>query len=371
MIHRERILKAILHQPTDTIPTDMWATQEVQEKLCAHFGIKDGKGEMTAGIGMCGGSLSRGIAGILKLWDLLDIDGIFDVRPPYVGKPKNDVNGILVNEWGIGYARKDYATGSYLEQAVFPLKGMTTIDELDSFPWPDPDDYDYSKLPGIIAQCGGRAICCGYSAVFTYHNSLRGLEQSLIDPIVDPDFTRHLINRLSDFFAEYHKRCFEAAPGLIDITQVTDDWGSQSGLMTSPEIFFDFYSAPMNRAVELAHAYHVKAFHHDDGDCRKLIPAIMDMGIDILNPIQWRCGDWDLAQLKSDYGKRVCFHSAVDNQETLPLGTPEDVRREVRMLKRTLSSDGTGFIIGPCHNFQPNTSVENIVALYETAREPL
>lgn len=371
MTHKERILKAIQHEPTDTIPTDMWATEEVQEKLFSYFGIKDGMDERTNGIGTCGGNLSRGIAGIVKLMDTLDIDGIFDVRPPYIGKPKPAFSGIPVNEWGIGYSKKEYATGVYLEQSVFPLAEFSSIEELKAFAWPDPDDYDYAKLPGIIAQCGGRAISCGYSAIFTYHNYLRGLELSLMDPLVDPDFTCYLITRLSDFFTEYHRRCFEAAPGLIDITQVTDDWGSQTGLITNPEIFYDFYREPMQRAVTLAHDYGVKVFHHDDGDCRRLLPVIADMGIDVLNPIQWRCGNWDLSELKQEYGRRLCFHSAVDNQETLPLGTPDDVRKEVRMLKRILASDGTGFIIGPCHNLQPNTCVENIIALYETARESL
>jgi uroporphyrinogen decarboxylase len=110
-------------------------------------------------------------------------------------------------------------------------------------------------------------------------------------------------------------------------------------------------------------------FHHDDGDCRTLLPALVEMGIDVLNPIQWRCGDWDLRALKRDYGGHFCFHSAVDNQQTLPFGSPDDIRAEVRMLVETLGSDGTGFIIAPCHNLQANTSVENIVALYEAARE--
>ncbi|MDW8100530.1 MAG: uroporphyrinogen decarboxylase family protein [Anaerolineae bacterium] len=109
--------------------------------------------------------------------------------------------------------------------------------------------------------------------------------------------------------------------------------------------------------------------HHDDGDMRPLLPALTEMGIDILNPIQWRCGNWDLAMLKAEYGKHLCFHGAVDNQQTLPFGTPEDVQAEVRHLIATLSCDGTGFIIGPCHNLQPITPIENIIALYEAARE--
>jgi uroporphyrinogen decarboxylase len=123
----------------------------------------------------------------------------------------------------------------------------------------------------------------------------------------------------------------------------------------------------MQRAMDLAHAHGIYVFHHDDGDCRGLLPSLTAMGIQLLNPVQWRCGDWDLAALKSQYGALLCFHGAVDNQETLPFGTPDDVRCQVRWLIKTLACDGTGFIVAPCHNLQPVTSVENILALYETA----
>lgn len=89
------------------------------------------------------------------------------------------------------------------------------------------------------------------------------------------------------------------------------------------------------------------------------------MGIDVLNPIQWNCGNWDLKELKESYGEKICFHSAVDNQHTLPNGSPEEVRKEVGYLVDTLGNDGTGFILGPCHNLQSNTSVKNILSLYD------
>jgi len=91
------------------------------------------------------------------------------------------------------------------------------------------------------------------------------------------------------------------------------------------------------------------------------------MGIEILNPIQWRCGDWDLRALKAEYGDRLCFHGGVDNQVTLPFGSAADVRAEVRRLLAELAPDRTGFIVGPCHNLQAVTPVENIIALYEAA----
>ncbi len=364
MTHKERILAAVNHQPVDKIPTDMWATLEVQEMLYDHFGIREGKGEAKDVHGLLGGYLSRSVQALLKLWDQLGVDGIIDVRPPYIGNKRVTRDGIQYTEWGFGYKEVSYGNGVYQEQVVFPLSGATTIQDLEDFPWPDPDDFDYEALPSIIDQCGGRTVSCGYHAVFTFHQYLRGLELNLMDPLMMPEFTEVLISKITDFFVEYHERCFKAAGGEIDFTQVTDDWGSQNGLISGVNVFNNFYRSAMQRGIDLANSYNIKVFHHNDGDCRMLIPTLIEMGIDVLNPIQWSCGEWDLNDLKEKYGKEVCFHSAVDNQNTLPHGTPEDVRKEIKHLISTLGKDGTGFIVGPCHNLQSNTSLENILSLY-------
>ena len=367
MTHRERILAAIEHRPLDRIATDFWGTTEVQEALCQRLGIETATGESTPGIGFNGGPLSRGLAGIIEMLDRLDIDTMFHVSPPYIGPDIERSGSTTRNEWGFGYREKSHETGTYLEQVVFPLADATSVEEIDAYGWPEPDWYDYSALPDLIEQCGDRAVTVGYSALFTYHNYLRGLELSLMDPVLNPEITVRIVQRLSDFFTEYHTRCFDAAAEYIDSHQVTDDWGSQIGLITSPEIFDQFYRDGTKRAIDLARRYDIRVFHHDDGDCRQLLPDLVRMGIEILNPVQYRCGDWDLNALKRDYGEKVCFHSAVDNQELLPLGSSDDVREAVRMLIAALASDQTGFILGPCHNLQPNTPLENILAMYEEA----
>jgi uroporphyrinogen decarboxylase len=369
---RERILAVIAHEPADRLPTDIWATQEVWARLYAHFGTND----------------------MIAVYDHLGIDGIIGIAPPYigpelvvegqekdtseeqsergdsaVGSHLSSGSGYYVNEWGMGYRSVAYETGVYDEQVYYPLAKAETIDDLEAYAWPSPDWYDYSALPDLAAAYSDRAIMCGYAAVFYFHNLLRGLELSFMDPILKPDFTHHLIKRISDFFNEYHQRCFDAAGHLIDITQVTDDYGSQTGLLISPQMFDSFYRGPVQSAIDVAKSYGITVFHHDDGDLRPLLPRLTQMGIDVLNPIQWRCGNWDLTALKADYGPRLCFHGGVDNQQTLPFGTPDDVIAEVRWLKSTLGKDGTGFVIAPCHNIQANTPIENILAMYEAAAD--
>ena len=352
MNHRERILAAIQHQRIDRFPTDMWATHEVYQNLFAYFGVDNQ----------------------IDLFDRMDIDGIIGITPVYIGPEKKtlehpDLGKLRLDEWGMGYKPQLYESGVYDEQVYFPLAQAETVADLESYPWPSPDWYDYSVLSKAAERGQGRAIECGYTAIFYWHNRLRGLELSLTDPLLKPDFTHHLIDKLSDFFQEYHIRCFEALPGRIDTTEVTDDFGSQSGLLISPRIFQSFYRQAMQRAIDLARSYHIHVFHHDDGDLRPLLNQLVNMGIDILNPIQWRCGNWDLAEMKREFGSRICFHGGVDNQETLPFGAPMEVKQQVRMLKRTLGSDGTGLIIAPCHNLQAVTPVENILALYDEAHK--
>ena len=310
-----------------------------------------------------------GVSTRLELCDTLGIDGIFDIAPAYIGPPPCVDGDYYENGWGMGFRPQAYETGVYDEQVHYPLAQAETIADLRAYRWPSPDWYDYAALPAVAARYPRRAIGCGYTAPFYYHNLLRGLELSLMDPLVRPDFTHYLVDRLSEFFTEYHRRCFEAAPGLIDTTQVTDDFGWQSGMMISLRMFDTFYREAMQRGIDLARSYGIAVFHHDDGDMRPLLPRLVVMGVQVLNPIQWRAGDWDLAALKSDYGGQLCFHGGVDNQQTLCFGTPEDVRAEVRMLIDTLASDKTGLIIASCHDLQPITPVENILAMYDAVRE--
>jgi len=346
LTHRERILAAIRHEPVDRVPTDLWATPEVLGRLYREFGI----------------------AGLIELYDRLEIDGIIQIAPPFIGPAPIREGTYWEDYWGVGYRDQTYEGGTYPEFDRHPLAEAETIADLEAWSCPSLDWFDFSQLRLAASSAGGRAVSCGYSAVFHFHNKLRGLELSLMDPLLRPEFTHYLIRKITDFFLEYHRRCFEAAGDCIDLTEVTDDWGTQQGLLSSPQVFREFYRAPMLELIHLAQSHGIHVFHHDDGDIRSLLPDLVGLGIEVLNPIQWRCGNWNLAELKTNFGKRVCFHGGVDNQQTLPFADSAGVAREVEHLIRTLASDQTGFILAPCHNIQPNTSTENIVAMYEAAR---
>lgn len=345
MNSRERMLAVINHQKPDRIPTDIWATDEVWAKLRKHFGP------------------GADIAAQLR------IDGIAGVGPKYIGPPIPPVpEGESLDMWGKRFRRVHYATGAYMEQCAWPLADATSIDDLERYRWPSADWFDYSQVPAAArAAREKQVVMSGYMAPFFFHNLLRGLEVSLMDPFDDPEFTDHLLKRLCDFFYEHHYRTFEACKGLIDTAQVTDDLGSQTGPLISMDTFRRFYRPHMQRFIDLCHSFGIKVFHHDDGAIRAFIPDLVEMGIDILNPIQAYCPGMEMDGLKRDFGSRLCFHGAIDNQRILPFGTPDEVRAEVRHAIDTLASDGTGYILAPCHNLQAVTPVENIIAMYDEA----
>jgi len=344
---RERMLAAIRHEPMDRIPTDIWATPEVMARLQAHFG--------------------EGV----DVRDALHIDGMAGVGAAYVGPALPEPPaGETIDYWGLRHKRVAHQGGAYDEQVFYPLAFAEREADLDDYTWPTTDWFDYSGMRAAAeAARRHQVVQCGYMAPFYFHNLLRGLEQSLIDPLLNPDLTHAIVNRISDFFYAHHRRMFEACEGLIDIAQVTDDLGSQTGPLIGLDLYREFYAPHHKRFIDLCHEFGIAVFHHDDGSCRPFLPLLVEMGIDILNPVQWTCPGMDLHDLKASFGDRVCFHGAIENQRILPFGTADEVRAEVRHCIDALASNGTGYILAPCHNLQVNTPIENILAMYDEARQ--
>ena len=345
MNSRERMLAAINHEKVDRVPTDIWATPEVWGKLRQHYGSDH------------------------NVRRRLHIDGMANVEPKYAGPPLPVVaHDETVDYWGIRTKRVSYAAGVYDEMVHYPLSAARSIDDLDHYQWPRPEWFNYSQMRSIAKKgCQRQITMCGYMAIFFQHNKLRVLKASLLDPFIRPEFTNYLLNRLSDFLYEHHLRMFEACDGLIDVTQVTDDFGTQAGPMINLKVFREFYAPHLRRFIDLAHSFGIKVFHHDDGAIRTFIPDLVEMGVDILNPLQWTCPGMDLKELKKDFGQKLCFHGGVDNQRVLPFGTTEEVRKEVRHCIDALASDQTAYILAPCHNIQSITPLENIIAMYSEA----
>ena len=350
MTSRERILAAINHQPVDRIPTDYWAVDEITNKLMKHLGVKSE----------------------IELFDALGIDGIPVVHPTYTGPELVRTAEKSEDIWGVRYKHITYADGAgvYGEVSHNPIAEFETIEEIEAnYKWPSADSFDYSNIPALCAQHPNRAIMAGYASPFYMYTNIRGLEQSLIDLATEEELADYILGNICDFLYDYHKRIFEAAQGQIHVCQYTDDFGTQNGLMISVDMFNRFFRKQFERFVKMYREYGIKVFHHDDGAIRPLIPELVDVGVDVLNPIQWHLPGMDLKELKDNFGKQICFHGAIDNQHVLPFGTVDEVKKEVATCIDILASDGTGYILAPCHNIQIVSPIENILTMYKTAHE--
>jgi uroporphyrinogen decarboxylase len=193
------------------------------------------------------------------------------------------------------------------------------------------------------------------------------MENALVDLITDPDFLSAALDRIDAIQTDMLERFLQTLGDLIDIVFVSDDMGSQIGPLISPDDFALHFKPRLAKWCELVHRHGKKVLFHTDGSSREFLPHLIDSGVDILNPIQHVCPGMEREPLNRDFGEQIIFHGGVENQQVLPLGSVEDVRREVLTCLETLGRGG-GYIPCSCHNIQAGTPVENVLALIDTVR---
>lgn len=343
MTPKERWLAVLNHELPDRIPMDFWGTPEVWDMLKQHFGVTEN----------------------LEVMKRLRVDYLIPVAPRYVGptlSPDYDMYGNR-HRW------ISYGGGSYEECIEHRLGGYDSIDEIEAnYTWPSADWFDFSVLPEQIAGKDAYPIRGGGSEPFLEYAKLRGIEQAYIDLALNPELVAHCLDRLFDFAYEYTTRIYEAIPGKVNISYVAEDFGGQETLLFSPRIIREVLIPRMKRMIDLAHQAGAYVFFHSDGAIRQIIPDMIEAGIDLLNPLQWRCEGMERDGLKRDFGDQVALHGGVDNQQTLAFGSVEEVRAEVRYNIEVLGVGG-GYILAPCHNIQIASPLANILAMYETGHE--
>jgi uroporphyrinogen decarboxylase len=339
----ERWLAVLERKQPDRVPMDYWATPEITKTLMENLGCPTYQ----------------------DLMKHLHVDNPIHVGPEYVGPPLPPHTDVF----GIRYTDIDFGSGVYAEPATRPLAQYNTVDEIEHhYTWPDPDWWDYHPIPDQIAGLGDHPVRGGGSEPFLTYKSLRGQEQAMVDLVENPEMVHYCLEKLFELAYQNTLRIIEAIPGKVHLTYVAEDLGGQRNLLFSPRQTHEFLFPGMKRMIELARQAGVHVFHHNDGNITRILPDLVNLGIQILNPIQWRADGMERESLKRQYGDRLIFHGAMDNQYTLPFGTVAEVRQEVHDNLRILGNGG-GYILAPCHNLQPITPVENILAMYETGYE--
>jgi len=342
MTARERWLALLTGKPTDRIPVDLTATPEVMSRLFKELNCADEK----------------------ALWEKLHVDGRVEVTPVWkLPHHPDDPQGDM---WGVRYQRIDYGTGAYEEPSHHPLAAAETVADIHRYRWPNPDDFDYTAVSRSIETAGGRyPIHGGWFEPFLFYGYLRGLEKAFEDLVLNPDIAEAILGHIFDFSYEYHRRLFEAGKGQIDTTWVAEDLGAQTGPLMSLAMYRRFLLPNQVRMADLGRKHGVHIMYHTDGAARIFLPDLVDkVGIEVLNPIQWRCPGMEREALVRDFGHRIAFHGSIDNQQTLPFGTVADVETEVAESVRLY--ENSRWICAPCHRIQAVTPTSNILAMYET-----
>jgi uroporphyrinogen decarboxylase len=367
-ISRERVLNATNHREPDQVPCDYWGTPEMDEILRGHFGassLDEVREKLKVDM--------RYIYASGIIYE--ERKGLYGPTPRYTGpdRPVSD-DGTFEDLWGV--TRKFAKVGSgniYREVIKNPLRDFTTIEEIETFDkWPCAEDFDYS---GLREECEKRKDYClilggmpGCATVFIQCWYLRGLDQILMDLILSPRLAHSIIEKITEFQVEYHRRVLDEIGDLVDILMLADDYGTQSSLMMSLSHFREFFKQPTLRLIELGKKYNLKTLLHCDGNIRELIPELINMGIDILNPIQNVGPGMDPRELKREFGQDICFHGGIDTQQVLPFFSPEEIVREVREKIETLGKGG-GFILSPTHMIQLDVPLENVLQIYQVPRK--
>lgn len=380
---RDRVIAAFAHQQPDRCPVDFLATNEVWDKLLAYF-----EPDATS-IGHSDYFEPRREA-ILRQ---LEIDCRVVSYDMFCNPPASELSPGATIEWWDVLSRSTpcrmwrqrlpdgkmteifgrqmrvvrNATGAYEENCAYPLADCTTVDQLKAYRFPEPDWWDYAPLPGVIDHLNREQphhIRFRIGSVFEVAWQLRGMSSFLTDMAMEPDIPRYIMERLTDIYVENTRRVLETAGDKLDAIYFYDDVASQKSLLISRGMWSDFIRPCHERIIEVARRYNKTVMYHSDGALRPLIPDLIEMGVNVLNPIQADAKGMEPEGLKADFGDNLVFHGGIDIIKTLPQGTVQDVRSEVGDRIRVLGKNG-GYVMCSSHHIQSDTPLENVLAMYD------
>lgn len=287
------------------------------------------------------------------------------VRPEYIGPPLQKFeDGGHECEWGVHYHRVPFEGGHYYEPFVRPFAGITTLVEAKKVRIPSPDWHDYSTLQNQIDQYPDKVIVGGSMGYFDFINGIgfmRGYEQVLTDIADEDPVYLYLLEKRFDYYYEMLERTLSACKGRIDVVHMGEDLGTQLAPIINPAVFEKLHAPRYVAAIRLIHRYGAKAMLHSCGAVRKIIPILIDIGLDILDVVHVDAAGMALEGLLRDFGDKLVFSGTLSVQTLLNYGTPETIAREIAYRKE-LFRDG-GIILAPCNIMQSDMPLSNFIAM--------
>jgi uroporphyrinogen decarboxylase len=372
---RERVLAALNHQPPDRIPIVVGASNATSMQMGAYRNLKK--------------HLDLNFADrYLYDWPELGAAAIDEV---VLERLHSDVRGVLdrhpestllananrasgepfFDSWGIGQVELE--PGMWFP-AIHPLKEAQSIEDLESYPgWPDMDDptriAHVSEEARQQAEAGEYAIMATPWLLFPFERAIQmqGMETFLVNMIERPEFARALLEKCADLCKQLMGHFLVALGDNVDIVKIGDDLGTTAGLLISPKMYREFLK-PVHRdyIAYIKARTPAKVFFHTDGDVFPLLEDFIEIGVDILNPIQPVGEMTDFKRLQERFGEKLVFCGGVDTAHVLRSATPEEVRVETRRVIDTLGKDH-GFMLSSVHTITHNVPPENILAMVDEA----
>ena len=374
---RERVLAALDHAEPDRVPRDLAGTRYSSIHVEAYQRLRPAMDLPEAEVRIV--DTTQGLAHVHD--DLLERFGA-DVALVNSGSPTGYVREVtddgeyerFLDEFGVLRARP--VGGLYYESTSAPLTGDLDASAIDRYPWPDPQDP--GRFEGMrdrarhIRDVEHRAVFVGSlcAGVTEMHFRMRGYEHGYMDMAADPALARKLMEKITELKLAYWEKVLDEIGDDIDIAAEADDLGAQHAPLFSPATYRDLVK-PLHAEIirYIKSRSRARFFLHSCGAIAELIPDLIEIGVDCLNPVQVSATGMDTASLKAEFGRDITFWGgAVDPQKVLARGTPDEVKAEVR--RRILDlKPGGGFVFASIHNIQAHVPVENILAMWEALEE--
>jgi uroporphyrinogen decarboxylase len=364
-------MAALNHEEPDRVPIDLGSTANSGMTIKAYESLKEHLG------------YSRDTVVLNKVHQLARMDedvlsqlqvdtrGIFITIPDY-GASSGSGDDTFTDEWGVVRAKPE--SSYYYDVIRSPFEVDCSKKNLDRFKWPDPRD------PGRTAGLREQAEACrrnGDPAVvahimggfITQSQYLRGFAGWFEDSLLDPDFFCALLDRTLDFAIGLTRSVLSIVGHSVDVIEFGDDLGTQNGLMISPACYRQYLKPRQAKLfAEARKMTDAKLLYHTCGSVYEVVEDLIEIGVDVLNPIQHNTRGMDCVMLKQEYGSRLAFWGGIDTNFALPRGSIADVRAEVKERIRILAPGG-GYVLNPIHNVQPDVPPQNLLAMIDACRE--
>lgn len=378
MTSRERVLTVLEHEVPDRVPIVIGVSNATGIKMSTYQGIKSLMGIQAPDEYI----YQWPELGTAKIDELTmqrlhsDVRGVRDIHPAETLRrnQNREPHSPFIDSWGSG--QKEISPGEWFP-GVHPLKDATTIQEIEDYPgWPDMSDPSriahVQKESAKLMEANEYALLATPWLLFPLERAfaMQGMDTFLLNLAIYPDFARALLEKTAQLCKELMGHFLGALGDNVDMIKIGDDLGTQDSLLMSPDMYREI--------LKPIHADYIgfikertkaKIFFHTDGDVVPLIDDFIEMGVDILNPIQTSAGKMaDLAGLKERFGSNIVFCGGIDTHRVLPGGTPDEVREEVKRVIRLLG-EGGGYMVSSVHTIMNDVPPENVLAMVDAVEE--